>query len=316
MKPLVSVLMPAYNAGIYLAPAVRSVLEQSHDNLELIIIDDGSTDGAVDALKQILTDSRIRWIRQDNMGKPVAMNRALQLAQGAFYALQDADDLSHPLRIEKLVAALQQRPECAAVFSGHELILEGQRIAPTFRAKTPSQCQRDIDRILMPAHDPTAMYRMSMVKGIEYEPRLRLGEGLDYILRVGEQNPMLVVGECLYSYRVHQTSLTKSDPALRDRLVQEVQRRACERRGIEFDKWLASRNPQRLRSKHSYNDNGVASHFALSVQDQRNLGLLLPALSTGLKCFRLHPFEFQYLKPLIYSVSPNWLRSRVKSYQS
>jgi glycosyltransferase involved in cell wall biosynthesis len=86
MKPLVSVLMPAYNAGIYLAPAVRSVLEQSHDNLELIIIDDGSTDGAVDALKQILTDSRIRWIRQDNMGKPVAMNRALQLAQGAFYA--------------------------------------------------------------------------------------------------------------------------------------------------------------------------------------------------------------------------------------
>jgi glycosyltransferase involved in cell wall biosynthesis len=316
MKPLVSVIMPAYNAGAYLAPAVQSVLEQSHEHIELIIIDDGSTDGAVEALKQQVTDPRVRRFRQQNTGKPIAMNRALQQAQGEFYVLQDADDLSHPDRIAKLVAAMQQHPECAAVFSGHELILEGQRIAPTFRAKSASQCQHDIERMLMPAHDPTAMYRMAMVRGFEYEPSLRLGEGLDYILRVGERYPMIVVGECLYSYRIHRTSLTKSDPALRDRLVQEVQRRACERRSIDFGSWLESKSPQRPKSKHSYHDNGIASHFALSVQDQRSRGLLLPALATGLTCFRMHPFEFQYMKPLIYSVSPRWLRSRVKSYRS
>src|SRR5262245_43772835 len=98
-EPLISVIMPVYNAGEYLRPAVESILAQSYRNWELIIIDDGSTDGCLARLDDV-RDPRIQRFSQENAGKPVAMNRGLTVARGAFYALQDADDLSHPSRLE------------------------------------------------------------------------------------------------------------------------------------------------------------------------------------------------------------------------
>ncbi len=314
IMPLVSVLMPAYNAGQYLLPAIQSILDQTYSNWELIIIDDGSTDGSIDRAMSAFHDPRISWYRQANSGKPVAMNTAIESARGEFYVLQDADDLSHPNRLTSLVTAMQQHPDVAAVFSGHDLIIHNRHVAPTFRAKNADRCREDIEQVKMPAHDPTAMYRMSLVKHVRYVPELRQGEGYDYILRIGEQHPLVVVGECLYSYRVHWSSLTRSDPTGRDRFVREVQRRACERRGIAFEKWLA--NQPRSRTGRSRMDNGVAAHFVKSVQDLRNRGQRLAALTTGLRCVRLQPFDFQYLKAAIYSVSPDWLRSRVKSFSA
>lgn len=312
--PLVSVLMPAYNAGQYLLPAIQSILDQTYSNWELVIIDDGSTDGSIDRAMSSCQDPRISWYRQANSGKPIAMNKAIESARGEFYVLQDADDLSHPNRLASLVTAMQQYPHVAAVFSGHDLLIHDRRVAPTFRAKNADRCREDIEQVRMPAHDPTAMYRMSLVKNVRYVPELRQGEGYDYILRIGEQYPLIVVGECLYSYRVHWSSLTRSDPTGRDRFVREVQRRACERRGIDFEKWLATQ--PRSRTGRSRIDNGVAAHFVKSVQDLRNRGQRLAALTTGLRCFRLQPFDFQYLKAAVYAVSPNWLRSRVKSFSA
>lgn len=314
VAPLVSVVMPAYNAGQYLLPAIQSILDQAYTHFELIVIDDGSTDGSVDKAMLAVHDPRVSWHRQANSGKPRAMNVAIESARGEFYVLQDADDLSHPNRLSSLVAAMQQYPTVAAVFSGHDLIIHNCRMAPTFRAKSVDRCREDIEQAKMPAHDPTAMYRMSLVKNVRYAPELRQGEGYDYILRIGEQHPMIVIGECLYSYRVHWASLTRSDPTGRDRFVREVQRRACERRRIDFEKWLSSQPLN--RSGRSRLDNGVAAHFIKSVQDLRNQGQRLAALTTGLRCLRLQPFDFEYLKAAIYSISPNWLRSRVKSFSA
>lgn len=314
MEPLVSVLMPAYNAGPYLLPAIQSILDQVYSNFELLVIDDGSTDGSIDRAMSAFDDARISWYRQANAGKPAAMNVAIEAARGEFYVLQDADDLSHPHRIQSLVTAMQQNPEVAAVFSGHDLLIHNRRVAPTFRAKNTARCREDIEQLKMPAHDPTAMYRMSLVKDIRYMPELRQAEGYDYILRIGEQHPMMVIGECLYSYRIHWASVTRSDPNAREQCVQEVQRRACKRRGIHFEQWLADQ-PQ-TRSRRSHLDNGIAAHFIKSVQDLRNEGQRLAAVTTGLRCMRLHPLDFQYLKAAIYSVSPNWVRKRVKSFSA
>lgn len=314
--PLVSIVMCAYNAGAYLIPALRSALGQTYRNFELLVIDDGSTDGSVDAAQQVSHDPRIRWFRQINAGKPAAMNFGISQARGEFYAIQDADDLSDPRRIATLVETMRQHPECAGVFSGHELILDDRRMAPTFRTKTSDDCRRDIERMAMPAHDPTAMYRLSMVRQFEYEPSLHQGEGLDYILRVGERYPLWVVGECLYSYRIHWASLTRSDPEGRRQCVREVHRRACVRRGMHFDEFTAVKTSRKRQSRHSNRDNGLASHFINSVQDQRNRGQLWSAFRTGLQCACLHPMDLEYLKATVYSVSPDWLRMRVKSYRS
>src|SRR5688572_9943650 len=107
--PVVTVIMPVFNAGNYLSSAVESILAQTWTRLELLVIDDGSTDGCMDAIAD-LADPRLRIIHQKNRGKPGAMNRALDEMRGEFYAIQDADDLSHPTRIEKQVRCMQENP--------------------------------------------------------------------------------------------------------------------------------------------------------------------------------------------------------------
>jgi glycosyltransferase involved in cell wall biosynthesis len=305
-RPLVSILVCSWNAGEFLVPALRSALGQTYAHLEVLVVDDGSTDGSVEAAKTTLCDDRIRWFRQENAGKPVALNLALRELKGDYYALQDADDLSYPMRIDRLVKAMEARPEVAAVYSGHDLIIEGRHVSPRFRAKGVESCRADVERMVMPAHDPTGMYRVSMVQGIAYDPVLRVGQGYDYMLRVGERWPMLVLGECLYSYRVSRGSVTRSDPQRRQQHVYEVLRRACKRRGVSYDRRPAMRRRASI-SRRRAQDNNLAAHFIDSVLDQRQVGRVVGAVRTGLQCSRLHPLDLHYYKALIYAISPWWL---------
>jgi len=138
-EPLVSILISVYNAGEYLLPSVQSTLSQTFSNLEILIIDDGSTDGCMASIAN-LKDPRMRVISQENCGKAVALNRALQELSGKFYAIQDADDISYPQRIERQVKCMLENTNLAAVFTGHDIILDGRHVAPRFAGKSIEQC--------------------------------------------------------------------------------------------------------------------------------------------------------------------------------
>src|SRR5690606_4608729 len=114
--PTVSVAMSCFNAAMTLAPAMESVLAQSYRSIELLVVDDCSTDDSVAIAEQIAArDDRVRVVRMDrNGGTYAARNRALELATGEFFVCNDADDFAHPQRIEHLVAALAGRPEAIA----------------------------------------------------------------------------------------------------------------------------------------------------------------------------------------------------------
>jgi glycosyltransferase involved in cell wall biosynthesis len=297
--PLVSVIICAYNAGAFLQSSIRSVLNQTYDRLEVLVIDDGSTDGSVGETRLTLRDPRIRWFHQSNSGKSMGLNRALSEARGSFYAIQDADDLSYPQRIARQVQCMLDCPEVAAVFCGHDLILAGRCVAPLLRAKNCDVCRRDVDRFRMPAHDPTGMYRMSMVRDMRYEPSLRIAQGYDYTLRVGERFPMIVLGECLYSYRYHAQSVTKADPDRRHRFVTEVIRRACERRKVPF-----SPAPRRRLSMHRRREFGLAWHLMESACDLAHAGRRFEAIRTGLTGMRCHPLDLHYHKAWVLAVTP------------
>lgn len=311
--PEVSVIMPVYNAGLYLRPAVESVLQQSMRNWELILIDDGSTDGAVDEIAAI-PDARIRIIRQQNSGKPAAMNRALKQARGVFYALQDADDLSHPERLARQAACLREHPEVAGVFCGHALLLEGRTLAPTFRAKSVDECAADIRAERMPAHDPTAMYRMDMVREFEYMEDLPVVEGVDYVMRVGEKYPLMVLGECLYSYRVHGNSVTMQNIERRMNLLEEAIARMRERRGRP----MTQEDRVRLRRAlaRGQDDNDIVSHFCASIADLIAAGDRVSALQVGVESVRRNPVDPYYYKPLAYSMFPKWALLAYKRLRS
>ena len=300
VRPLVTVIMPVYNAGDYLRPAVESIVAQTHFNWELILVDDGSTDGCLSRLDDI-EDTRIRRVSQPNAGKPAAMNRGLTMARGEFYAVQDADDVSHPTRLERQVACLLAHPDVAGAFCGHDVILDGRPLAPTFRSKSVAQCAWDIAQGWMPAHDPTAMYRLSMVGNFRYAEDLPIVEGHDYIVRVGERFPLMVLGECLYGYRIHTQSVTKENPSRRIRLAAEVMERTRERRGQP----RSERPPLSGAPLEPWDaDNNLASHFAASVADQVMSGRRLGALRTGLASWSLHPMHPYYAKPLLYALTP------------
>lgn len=302
ITPLVSIIMCAYNAGKYLRASLISVLTQTYQNLDIVIIDDGSTDDSFASISDLLTDHRIRVFHQENATRPVALNRALDLVRGDFYAVQDGDDISHPTRIEKQVRAMLNQPQVAAVFCGNELIINDKSMAPTSSAKDINDCKRSIEAFSMPAHDPTGMFRLSLVRDFRYQKNLQYVEAFDYILRIGEQHPMIVLGECLYGYRILWSSVTRRDPVRRIKFVAEAMRQACARRGTEYHQASARRSE--LRSQNSISDNNLAAHFMESVLDQRKIGNYWRACKTGAECARLHPLDPHYYKALIYAISP------------
>ena len=297
--PLVTIAISAYNAEPFIADACRSALHQTHPSVEVIVVDDGSSDGT-SAIVESLGDERIRLHHQANSGKSVALNYILDTMRGEYLVIQDADDLSDQTRVQHQLDALMTNPELAAVFCGHRLILNGRETGPRFAARSPEECAAMIQRYLMPAHDPTIMVRADVAKKNRFNPKLRIGQGYDFTLRVGEQHAMCVLGECLYSYRVNPHSVTRQDAERRQKYVEQVLSDARNRRGED----APSINSTSRRRGHVMADNNLVGHFVESVRGLRQDGRFGSAVRAAADCLTLHPMDWRYYKPLANCIAP------------
>ena len=115
--PLVSVLIPTFNAGQFVTPAVRSALRQTLEDFEIIVLDDGSTHHTVERVRA-LRDSRLRLTQHEHRGAPFALNAGLALARGQFIALLDHDDLWLPSKLARHVAFFGRSPPPLSPFRG------------------------------------------------------------------------------------------------------------------------------------------------------------------------------------------------------
>jgi len=111
--PLVSILMPAYNAEAWIGDTIESALAQTWPHTEVIVVDDGSTDGTA-AIAESFTDRGVRLVRQSNQGQSAAENRAFRESRGAFIQYLDADDLLGPEKVAIQMARLERNPGCVA----------------------------------------------------------------------------------------------------------------------------------------------------------------------------------------------------------
>ena len=111
-KPLVSIVIPAYNVESYIKNAIESALNQTYKNIEIIVIDDGSTDSLKKALEPYLKSKKIKYIYQENKGLAGARNTGIKNARGEYIALLDSDDEFLPEKIERQIAYLENHPEC------------------------------------------------------------------------------------------------------------------------------------------------------------------------------------------------------------
>lgn len=119
--PLISVILPVYNAAAYIEQSVASILNQTYRNFELIIINDGSKDDSEEIIKKI-KDERIRYYCQSNGGMARALNKGIELSNGEFIARQDADDISLPERFEKQVNFLMKHGNVGLLGTWAEII--------------------------------------------------------------------------------------------------------------------------------------------------------------------------------------------------
>jgi len=114
--PVISVIIPAYNAEKTILETIQSLQKQTFTDFEIIVINDGSTDGTVELLNAI-EDSRVKVFSYENGGLPVARNRGIDRATGEYITFVDADDLWTPDKLELQLTALRQHPEAGIAYS-------------------------------------------------------------------------------------------------------------------------------------------------------------------------------------------------------
>jgi glycosyltransferase involved in cell wall biosynthesis len=230
--PRVSVLMTVFNAGAYLRPAIVSLLAQSYKDFELIIVDDGSTDGSV-SVADGFADSRIRLIRNaTNRGQNACLNQGLALARGEFVARQDADDLSHPDRLETQTQFLGDHPEIALLGANAEEIDGNGR--PLGRTDMPrdSMAIRWGNLFFNSFIHSAVIFRTQVIRG-EFGGYDESFWCQDYALfsRVARQHAVANLEDTLISLRVHPESMMRSPTS---RLEVETDRILRENLAAEF----------------------------------------------------------------------------------
>jgi len=216
--PKISVIIPSYNHAAYISEAVHSVLIQSEGDLELIVVDDGSTDSSLKVLERF-TDHRLRVIAQTNQGAHAAINRGLNESTGEFLAILNSDDAYHPRRLEKILSALQANPHLGLVGSFIEIIDEhnrhlgikhGFQDSEPWPLESPQRSFRagdDLAAALLTenywATTSNFVFRRSIYEQVgEFRP-LRYAHDWDFALRVSGASDLLLLPEALVRYRVH-----------------------------------------------------------------------------------------------------------------
>jgi glycosyltransferase involved in cell wall biosynthesis len=125
--PTFSVVIPAYNAARTLPSTIRSVLAQTKQDFEIIVVDDGSTDDTAEALRRTSDDRRIRYLRQGNLGPASARTAGVQAADGEFVSFLDSDDLWLPIYLESMAAALDDEPAPDLAYTDAWRFIDGTR---------------------------------------------------------------------------------------------------------------------------------------------------------------------------------------------
>ena len=220
MIPRVSVIIPTYNCGLYLASAIESALNQTLPPHEIIVVNDGSTDDTTEIAARF--KGLITYVSQPNSGVSVARNRALEIASGDFVAMLDADDLAAKTRFKLQVEALNREPAAVGCFTGHRLIDIGGTVLSTHLRDTPvADATSPPDfltavRLLTPdiPLPQTILFRRSAAQFARFPVGVKYGEDMLFCAILRSCGPFIHVADPLYDYRVRPGSAAQTQTPL------------------------------------------------------------------------------------------------------
>ncbi|WP_211828568.1 glycosyltransferase family 2 protein [Kistimonas asteriae] len=204
--PLVSVLVPCYNHQNYVKDAINSILNQTYSNIELIVLDDGSTDNSPAILAELSEKHGFYYEHQQNMGLNGTLNKGLSLAKGQYICPFASDDVMFLDRIEKQVALLESRPDVAVCAGNMIAISETGEIASSLKIRPAREVDFDDlfwRKIPGPAA-PTAMIRSSVIDEVgHYDPDIRIEDLYMWLKITHAGHKIYILNDVLAYYRKH-----------------------------------------------------------------------------------------------------------------
>lgn len=207
-----SVVVPTYNRANLLPATLESIFSQTVPPSEVLLVDDGSPDDTAEVVARFIRNHpewnhRLYFLRQDNQGKSVALNRALTKVTGDWIAYDDSDDLWRPGKLETQFRALAEAPDCSACFTDAQFVNDPEMNLTAFsRAKKTYQTRfgRIPDAPLFIADAPHGVFMQTVLVRKEtmdrvgdFDPRFRVSQDTDFLFRLACETPLCYVNEPL-----------------------------------------------------------------------------------------------------------------------
>jgi glycosyltransferase involved in cell wall biosynthesis len=232
--PLVSIVLPVFNGEKYLKESLDSVIAQSYQNWELVIINDGSTDGTENLILNY-KDERIKYFPNDgNKGIIFSLNRGLRESKGEYIARLDSDDIALPFRIEKQVDFMSGNPDytlCGTYFK--TIDSKGKLLK---NVAFPSN-NRDAQSYLL-LHNcfchSAIMMRSHIAKDLQYDEKFQICEDYDLWYRISRLGKILNLPEYATLYRVHDNNMSTRKSEIMFSHVHKINKRILDDLGIEY----------------------------------------------------------------------------------
>ena len=244
MSALISVVMPVYNRAPLVGEAIESILGQTYEHLELIIVDDDSTDQSVVVIQQY-RDPRIRLIRlPKNRGPSVARNIGNEAARGTYIAVMDSDDIALPQRLEKQLAFMEAHPEVGLCgCSVHSIDEVGQRKKGAWQASSdPTLCRANLV-FGIPFHHATWLVRRAIYEQLTYRTEWEPVADFDFMVEAARLTTFAGLRDTMMLIRNHPERISRRRRKEQTNKTLFVSQRILERIGLHW-------NPMQLSTWH------------------------------------------------------------------
>tara|TARA_Y100000031_G_scaffold149436_1_gene187249 strand:+ start:162 stop:1022 length:861 start_codon:yes stop_codon:yes gene_type:complete len=212
-KKLISIVMPVFNASSWVSTAIKSVQEQSIQDWELWIIDDGSEDNSLEIIEPFLSDQRISLLRQKNAGPAIARNIGLEKATGEYLAFLDSDDYWMPDKLVQQLNFIDSHKECGLVHTDYRIFHEEPKVSKPF--KQPGWFSRwsEEERLLVcdTIGTLTVLTYTELVKEVGgFREDLHGTEDWDLWIRISKDSKICKLNYETACYRIHPTGISQS----------------------------------------------------------------------------------------------------------
>ena len=232
-KPLVSVIITTYNHGCYLSKSIKSVLNQTYDNIEIIVIDDGSTDDTSEIIKDF---PKVVYHYQENGGLSNARNSGIDICRGEFVVFLDADDWLFPQGISANLQYMKQYPDLAFV-SGSYFKVFVEKNSLTLNVVTVN---RDHFKHFLQGNyvgvPAAVMYRRSILDKFRFDESIKSCQDYDIYLNISRHHSVLHHGGIIAGYRLHSNNMSSNSPLMLKEALEAIER---QKRGLNKDELKA-----------------------------------------------------------------------------